>query len=128
MKQKTNSTRWIVISVVAVVILIILGVMMFGNRTPKDLDSFAKCITARGAKMYGAYWCPHCNKQKEMFGSSVQYINYTECSLANAEGETAECTAAGISVYPTWVFKDGSRVEGEVSFNDLSGYTGCRMN
>ncbi len=31
---------------------------------------FARCLTDRQVKMYGAYWCPHCAEQKEMFGES----------------------------------------------------------
>ncbi|NEO22297.1 MAG: hypothetical protein F6K57_24065, partial [Moorea sp. SIO4A5] len=25
-----------------------------------------------GAKMYGAYWCPYCTKQKQMFGEAFK--------------------------------------------------------
>ena len=32
------------------------------------LDSFAQCLTSKGMKMYGAWWCPHCAEQKESFG------------------------------------------------------------
>ncbi|MFH1400946.1 MAG: hypothetical protein ABIH41_05485, partial [Nanoarchaeota archaeon] len=38
------------------------------------LDDFARCLTQSGATMYGASWCPHCNDQKEMFGSSVHLV------------------------------------------------------
>ena len=32
--------------------------------------------------MYGAYWCPHCAHQKELFGAEAwSLIPYVECSL-----------------------------------------------
>ena len=27
-------------------------------------DQFAQCVAAKGFTMYGAYWCPHCKKEK----------------------------------------------------------------
>lgn len=29
--------------------------------------------------MYGSVNCPHCQKQKAMFGDSFQYVTYVEC-------------------------------------------------
>ena len=33
--------------------------------------------------MYGAYWCPHCQAQKKVFGESFQYVPYVECTQQN---------------------------------------------
>jgi len=30
-----------------------------------SMVTFAKCLTENGAKMYGAYWCTHCENQKK---------------------------------------------------------------
>lgn len=90
-------------------------------------DEFAQCLTQKGVKMYGAYWCPHCNNQKEMFGSSWQYIDYVKCALRNSRGQTPSCREAGIRAYPTWVFPDGRKIEGELSFKELSEYSGCQL-
>ncbi len=92
-----------------------------------NYDNFAKCLTEKGAKMYGAYWCPHCQNQKKLFGESWKYVDYVECSLPNGAGQTSECQIAGISGYPTWVFSDGRKVPGEVSFQQLSQITGCSL-
>ncbi|MEK6947280.1 MAG: hypothetical protein AABX32_06760 [Nanoarchaeota archaeon] len=91
-------------------------------------DNFAKCLTDNGAKMYGAYWCSHCNNQKEMFGGSVQYIDYTECSLPDNSGQTQVCLNANIQAYPTWEFKDGSRMQGELTLAQLSQKSGCSLS
>jgi len=39
--------------------------------------------------------------------------------------QTQACKDANIQSYPTWVFPDGSRKSGEVSFQDLAKMSGC---
>jgi hypothetical protein len=89
------------------------------------LDVFAKCITAKKAKMYGLYWCPHCAEQKEIFGSAFQYVNYVECGVPGSKAETAECKGYGIVHFPTWEFSDKSRKEAVLQLEQLSKQTGC---
>ncbi|MFH1408931.1 MAG: hypothetical protein ABIH34_03415 [Nanoarchaeota archaeon] len=126
--MKLGKTFWIS---GAVVILIIFGV--YALRTPVEgagegiYDDFARCLTDKGAIMYGAYWCSHCNDQKKMFGASVDLINYVECSLPDNQGQTAACAAAGIESYPTWEFPDGSRQSGALSIATLSQRSGCSL-
>ncbi len=83
--------------------------------------TLAKTLTATGAKMYGSSWCGHCNAQKEMFGNGWQYATYVECSDAkNPNIQTTACATAGIEAYPTWIFGDGSRETGALSYEELS--------
>ena len=60
--------------------------------------------------MYGAYWCPHCAEQKEMFGTSFQYVPYVECGIKGSRDEAPVCAQAGVKHFPTWQFPDGERV------------------
>lgn len=92
-----------------------------------NYDDFAKCLTQNGAKMYGAFWCSHCNNQKQMFGSSVIYINYIECSNSDSS-QNQICQDEKITGYPTWRFKDGSELQGEVSIVKLSDKTDCSLD
>ncbi|HEY9656920.1 MAG TPA: vitamin K epoxide reductase family protein [Allocoleopsis sp.] len=89
----------------------------------------AKHLTSIGAKMYGAYWCPHCHDQKELFGKQAfALINYVECDPAGQNPQVETCKAAGIQGYPTWDIK-GQLHSGTQSLNelaDLSGYQGSR--
>lgn len=87
-----------------------------------QLDQFAKCLSDQGAIMYGAYWCSHCQNQKRLFGQSFELVNYVECTQ-----DVANCEAAGITGYPTWIFADGSRIEGEASFAQLAERTQCPL-
>ena len=114
------------------VVLIGLGVLTYfiiRNSKPDPNDPrtvFAQCLGEKGAKFYGAFWCPHCQNQKKIFGRSAKALPYIECSTANKEMNQV-CKDAGITGYPTWVFADGSRLNGEVPFTALAEKTGCAV-
>ncbi len=92
------------------------------------LDKFAKCVTEKQAVMYGAFWCPHCKEQKEMFGPAFKAINYVECGIqGNLQAQAPTCKMMLIKKYPTWIFPDGDRQEKILSFQDLSQKTGCKL-
>lgn len=92
------------------------------------LDAFAQCVGRSGTRMYGLYWCTHCADQKEMFGSSFQYVPYVECGIkGQAHGELAFCTEAGIKQFPTWEFPDKERHEGVEPLDVLAQKTGCSL-
>ncbi len=123
---KSSSTRKIVTGVLiiaAFVAVIYLGLHKRGNR----LDGFAKCVAAKQVKMYGAYWCPHCAEQKEMFESSFQYVPYVECGVPGSREEATLCKDAGIKHFPTWQFADGERREGTQPLPALGTKTGCSL-
>jgi hypothetical protein len=91
-----------------------------------DTRALAQCLTDSGAKMYGTFWCPHCQKQKEAFGDAFGLVNYVECTL-NGQQDVLNpvCADAGVSSFPTWVFGDGTRQSGELSFSVLAERSGC---
>lgn len=103
--------------------VIYFGLRKRGNR----LDAFAKCLAAKQAKMYGAYWCPHCADQKAMFESSFQYVPYVECGVPGSRDEAPVCKDAGIKHFPTWQFAGGERQEGTQALPSLSARTGCGL-
>ena len=41
-----------------------------GLSTPEQI-ALAQHLKAMGAKFYGAYWCPYCTLQREMFGTGA---------------------------------------------------------
>jgi hypothetical protein len=120
-------TRYILIAVV--ILIAFAAAYYFGwHRRNARLDAFAKCLTAKQAKMYGAYWCPHCEEQKEKFGSSFEYAPYIECGIkGKAQGIEPVCTEAGIKQFPTWIFADGTRVVGAHELDFLGEATGCSL-
>lgn len=91
-------------------------------------DDFAKCLTAKGVKMYGAYWCPHCADQKEEFGRSFRYVNYVECAIKGSKELTPACKAADVKHFPSWQFSlGGPLVEAVFPLQELSDKTGCSL-
>jgi hypothetical protein len=100
---------------------------MNGTETPGTYDSFAQCLTQKGAIFYGAFWCSHCQNQKRMFGSSVEYVPYVECSTPDGRNMLDACKSVGIKSFPTWVFADGTRQEGEAPLSRLAEKTGCEL-
>jgi hypothetical protein len=119
----------IILGITAALIIILLVLRFTGNSSVPSgkYDSFAQCITASGAKMYGAYWCPHCQNQKAEFGDSVKYIPYVECDPAGENANPTACQAAGITGYPTWVFGSGEKIPGEISLEELAQKTNCTL-
>ena len=114
--------------IVGLVIIVSIGIALsISSQDPNKYDNFAKCLTEKGVKMYGTYWCHFCANQKEEFGNSFLYVNYVECSLPDRAGQNAECNAKGIKGYPTWEFADGSRREGVIALPDLRDVSGCEL-
>lgn len=118
---------------IAVIILVIGGIVLARNASDGGgvqrataYDSFAQCIGDAGAIFYGAYWCPHCANQKELFDNSTK-LPYVECSTPDGQGQTQLCIDQNITGYPTWTFADGSRVDRVMELAELSEKTSCQL-
>ena len=122
--MKKNTIIW---SVVALVFVALIAWLIMTPGKAGKLDGLATCIKDSGAKFYGAFWCPHCQATKAMFGSSAKLLPYIECSNPDGQSQNAVCNAAGIESYPTWEFKDGSRISGEQTLQTLAEKTQCPL-
>ena len=122
--MKKSNLIWLV-----VLVLLTAGVawLIKTPDKPGRLDIFASCIKDSGAAFYGAFWCPHCQNQKAMFGTSARLLPYVECSTPDGKGQLPKCSEAGVTSYPTWEFADGTRETGEVSLERLSEKTDCLL-
>jgi hypothetical protein len=110
-------------------ILVVLGVgaSFYSSRQPGKLDSFAQCLKDHGAIFYGAWWCPHCQNTKRMFGKSARLLPYLECSTADGKTQLQICTDKNVTNYPTWEFANGERLTGERTLQELSEKSGCPL-
>lgn len=112
-----------------VVIVLVAGTFYFvkrsANATPGKYDTFATCLKDKGVTFYGAFWCPHCQAQKKLFGSSVKNLPYVECSTPDGKGQTQVCIDKKISGYPTWEFADNTRESGELTLERLAEKSTC---
>lgn len=119
--------------ITALVIILVVGglisLLVVQANKPGKFDTLAQCITDSGAKFYGAFWCPHCQAQKAMFGKSAKFLPYVECSESNGKGQLAICKEKNIEGYPTWELADGTRIPVEntngVSMKTLAEKTNC---
>lgn len=111
--------------------------------TVKDTSGDAEIQLARhlkkiGAKMYSAYWCPHCYEQKKIFGvEALKDLPFVECAPDGKDSQTAVCQEVAAKVeketgkpfgFPTWEI-NGKFYSGQEPLQDLadqSGYTGPR--
>ena len=119
-----NKILWIIVLVLA--IGGVAWLIMTPGRSGK-LDAFATCLKDKDALFYGAFWCPHCQNQKAMFGASAKLLPYVECSTPDGKGQLPVCTDRGVTSYPTWIFADGTILNGEVPLEKLSEKTGCLL-
>ncbi|MBW2967158.1 hypothetical protein KY362_01590 [Candidatus Woesearchaeota archaeon] len=117
--KKKNLKIGIGIAIAAALILLIVLNMDFTNH-----DAFAQCLNDAGVVMYGSKWCPHCKDMKGKFGSSMEYMQYVECSDS---GEPERCRADGIKMYPAFKFKDGTVLYGEMDLEILGNKAGCTV-
>ncbi len=125
MKAQSSSSSLILFGLAGLAVVGLLAYVVTRPSVPSTYDAFAQCLSDKGVKMYGAWWCPHCQAQKKLFGTAFKKINYVECSPGGTKTMSAVCKADGIEGYPTWVFADKTRASGEQSFADLSLKTGC---
>lgn len=89
----------------------------------------AKHLTSIGAKMYGAYWCPYCYDQKQLFGKqAVAELTYIECAPDGANSQTALCQEQSENVqgFPAWEINGQfyAGVQTLERLGELSGYQG----
>lgn len=106
---------------IAIAIIFIVVMIVKNNNGSGDL---ASCIKRSGAKFYGSKTCPHCINQKKMFGSDADKLPYIEC-LSSEGGKI--CSEKNIKGYPTWIFADGTRQEGEMTKEALAQKTNCKI-
>jgi len=111
-KRKKANKKYVIIAV-SLLIFLLLGVwFVYSTLSPGKYDDFAKCLTEKGAVMYGEDWCKYTLAQKGMFGKSFKYINYQ--------------VKENLKLRPTWEI-NGKTYTTVQSFETLSALTGCKI-
>jgi hypothetical protein len=131
MDKKKTAVTIIVFAVIVLGIVALMSMVAGGAKVSTKYDSLVQCLQQKGVKFYGAFWCPHCQKQEQMLNMSRQTLEdkglYTECSTPDGSAQTPACIAEKIESYPTWVFPDGSRTTGELEPADLATKASCDL-
>jgi thiol-disulfide isomerase/thioredoxin len=127
-----NKTWPWIIGIVTIVILV-GGAWLGSSASPASsvpagkYTAFAQCLADKKLTFYGAWWCPHCQNTKSLFGDAVKLLPYVECSTPDGKGRLPVCVDAKVDVYPTWQFPDGSRETGELTLEHLAEKSGCAL-
>ncbi|MDP2932915.1 MAG: hypothetical protein Q8N81_02180 [bacterium] len=125
--ESQNSSRTTQVVVLLAVIAVVIGFAWWLSTKSEqpafaNLDGFAQCLSDKKVTMYGAAWCSHCQNQKKLFGPSFKYVPYVECP-----DNIQVCKDKGVEGYPTWIFGDGKKVEGEQRLEQLAQDSGCAL-
>jgi hypothetical protein len=82
-------------------------------------------LRAKGAVFYGAWWCPACFQQKNLFGKEGgNSLPYVECDKTDAG--RSRCMAAQIRAFPTWDLAGKKRREGVQTIEELKVWSGFK--
>lgn len=93
------------------------------DAAPTFEQALAVHLQETGAVMYGAYWCPFCAEQKEMFENAAADLPYVECDPEGENPEPERCAAQNLEGYPTWQI-DGELHTGMLSLRELAELSG----
>jgi len=115
-----------ILIILIVVALGLLGFLIWGGlrNVPNnpELESFARCLTEKGAVMYGTNWCSWCQKEGANFNDAWRFISYIDCSE-----KPKDCLVLGVEVTPTWIFPDGKKLVGYQGLEKLARESGCEL-
>ena len=93
---------------------------------PSYESELADYLSNTGATMYGAYWCPHCAHQKQLFSHAAQLLPYVECDARGVNAQVDLCNTVGINAYPTWEI-NGEFYVGTQPLNQLAILSGFQQ-
>ncbi|KAG6773795.1 hypothetical protein POTOM_021112 [Populus tomentosa] len=92
--------------------------------------SLARHLQSIGAKMYGAFWCSHCQEQKQIFGKeAAELLNYVECfpnGFRKGTKMIKACADAKLEGFPTWVI-NGQVLSGDQELSELAKVSGFKI-
>lgn len=119
--ESRSLKKHFLIGAVIIAIAIFIFTLYIRAGKPGQFDDFAKCLTEKGAVIYGNDFCQYTTKQLNMFGKSDKYLNYVKC-VENKD----LCDSKGVKITPTWEI-NGKVYEGAQEFERLSELSGCEI-
>lgn len=86
-----------------------------------SLSTLASCLTDTWLVMYGTERCPHCQRQKALFGEAFSKITYVDC-----DQHKQQCIDAWVAGFPTWISTTKESYIGTQQPITLGKKLGCR--
>ncbi|MBI2523267.1 hypothetical protein HYW19_02680 [Candidatus Woesearchaeota archaeon] len=115
---KMSNKKIAFVSIVSVLLILAgigIGVSFANSNKPGPVDDFAKCLTEKGAVVYGAPLCKYTAAQKAMFGNSMRLIDYRDFTQD-----------PNVEITPTWLI-NGAYYQNVQTFDRLADLTGCKI-
>ncbi|NOX56387.1 MAG: peptidylprolyl isomerase, partial [Planctomycetes bacterium] len=91
-----------------------------------DLVAFAQALTNAGAKLYGASWDAFTTSQRQLFEDGAPWLPFIEVTNPD-HTPNAIAAANNIQITPTWIFADGTRLEGVQTLEAISQASGIAI-
>lgn len=91
-----------------------------------DLVAFAQALADAGVEFYGAAWSADTTQQRELFEDGGQFLPFTEVTNPNRTPNQA-AMANDITIYPTWVFPDDTRLTGVQTLQTIAQRSGVAI-
>ncbi len=117
---------------VLVLFTVIIATACSAQYSTEQLDSFATCIAKTDTKVYGAFWCPNCARQKKLFKNGWNILVdkgvYVECDPRGENPQPDLCIEKKVEKYPAWEFGDEKDLIVQIfEINELAKLTGCTI-
>eukprot|EP00929_Paragymnodinium_shiwhaense_P107923 TRINITY_DN74272_c0_g1_i1.p1 TRINITY_DN74272_c0_g1~~TRINITY_DN74272_c0_g1_i1.p1 ORF type:complete len:413 (-),score=84.88 TRINITY_DN74272_c0_g1_i1:138-1376(-) len=110
------------------------------NMLPPPLESassqralkLGEALKERRAILFGTYWCPYCNLERQELGRDVfepksegekPLVKYVECDPRGLDGRPDFCRAVGVRSFPTWAMR-ASEKDATVPYELYTGRRG----
>lgn len=89
------------------------------EKSSRRAEKIGSRLKALNARMYGSFWCGHCNNQKQELGIQVaKQYDYIECDREGVNSQYQVCRNNNIQGYPTWEV-NGVLYPGEKDLGEL---------
>lgn len=119
--KKKSMKKYVFIAVLLISLILFLYTAYARSQRPGKYDYFAKCLTEKGAIIYGNDFCSYTAKQLNFFGKSKEYLNYVKCI-----DNEALCNSKGVKLTPTWEINN-KMYEQVQTFERLAELSGCEI-
>lgn len=117
--QSKESNKWMIVTVIILVAVLAFILIFMIEDVSEIVDRNTTLCIANNSTFYGVEWCSYCQKQKALFGTNIDLINYIDC-----DEDRDACIAANIEIYPTWII-NGIKHTGLMYEEELKESTGC---
>jgi hypothetical protein len=88
-----------------------------------EVTKLAQCLDNLETELYGGKYCPDCEKQLTLFGTSIRFLNYIECETSTQK-EITDPKCKNLRDIPAWYINKSIHY-GYKNISQLQELSGC---